>query len=218
MKKILLFSSLLVLSLMSCSNQNQSFSSNISSSSNDSSLSSTIDTSSIENYEEITIDFTNLTMYNGGENLSDKGPSDKFISFFNNEKEILKDASFTKIFIQNIEEKSGEKKNHLTIGSSSSNGNMSLNFNYQIKSIDINCKAYYKYISYNDTYNNDLNCNLTIGDQTLKINDDTTSGVSNDVSLNFSFASPTSSISIKSSEEEGSHRVFINSISLKYIK
>lgn len=157
-----------------------------------------------------------VTFYNGGftsSSLNQSASQASFVTWFNNGDDTLRSIDYDGyVQINGIDD---DNNTTMILGSRNSEGKLTFNFNYPIYSVKAVVQPYTKYISYNNTYNNDKGAKFYI---------DTTEY---DLSLDASYSGPTenktfekvltgtpSKFSIANKEEN--QRVFVHSLEIVY--
>lgn len=196
------------------SNEESSNSQGTSTSTSESSSSSSSSSGSSTTLPDGTLKKT-VTFYNGGFTgaLDQANKRDAFVTWFNNGDNTLRSIDCDGyVQINGIDD---DNNTTMILGSRNSEGKLTFNFNYPIYSVKAVVQPYTKYISYNNTYNNDKGAKLYI---------DTTEY---DLSLDASYSGPTenktfekvltgtpSKFSIANKEEN--QRVFVHSLEIVY--
>lgn len=143
------------------------------------------------------------------------GNVSKLLDFLNNQsQEVDLIRSLDCVSLNSLDdlEKDGSGDRYLTVGTKSSSGSLTMNFNYAISKVEVLCVNYHNtYTGGSGGYNCDDKAHLKIGDNDLSLElTDKTNPVAKTLSVDYS--PNVASIKIESS----SGRVFIKSISLTY--
>ena len=78
-----------------------------------------------------------------------------FVTWFNGEDDVLKGISLPVGDYAQINDVGGFVT--MSLGAQAKAGNLTFSFNYDIEKITVNIQSYYKYVAYNNSYNNDHN-------------------------------------------------------------
>lgn len=167
----------------------------------------------------VEIMFNNIDTIKGGSDLNDQGQIEPFTKLFNDaHPDLLESYESTKVFVQELDADDGTSSNHLTIGSGSSEGTITLNFLKDIKEINIKARAYYNYVQYDGSWHNDTTCSLNIVFGNLNetmVLEDATSSITPIASQNFVFEETAKSITLSNIGSDH-NRVLIESLSLTF--
>lgn len=189
------------------------------SSSNSETSSSSISSDVPSINETVTIYLDDIQEISGGSKVADHKQT--FIKLFNDARpDLLNDINCEGVYVQSIQMKDSTTKNKLTIGTGSGTGYLDLNFNVEVKEINIHCRSYFKFFSYGDTSGASIDYNCV-----LKFDADTYSttlqlpsvdGEESEIQvLNETLPTPTNLITL-SNVGGGKNRVFIESISIGF--
>ena len=162
-----------------------------------------------------------VNFYNGGftsTSLDQSKSQADFVDWFNGDDNVLKSIEYTGLVQMNYIGNQNESTRFSTmiIGSQNSDGKLKFNFNYAINSVKIVTQPYTKYISYNDTYNNDLNSVLLIDNTEYDLSlESNYSGPTENKTFEKTFGNNIRSFSL--ANKEACQRVFIHSMEITYI-
>lgn len=102
----------------------------------------------------------------------------------------------------------------MILGSQNQTGSLKLDFNCHIIKVKVEAQGYCKYIAYNDTWNVDSDCSLSLEGQETVLNLPTTDGQSSEVKTQeYIFNEYVDTLNFST----GDGRVFLNSIEITYM-
>ena len=115
-----------------------------------------------ENQNGGTVYTKTVTFYNGGftnSSLNQAQSQQTFVNWFNGDDDILESINYSGYCQLNYVGNEGDANRFSTLilGSSSQDGEIKLNFKYDVVSVKVTVQSYSKYIPYSSSWNNDIN-------------------------------------------------------------
>ena len=195
---------------------------NVSSSDNQISSTNVNTTSSIDNNTslvEVGYWEKKVTFLNGGftnSTLNQKVSQEQFINWFNGDDDKILDSINYEGYAQMNyigNEGDANRFSTLILGSQSSEGKITFNFNVTVTTIRVTVQAYSKYIAYNDSYSTDTNATFLINDKEYDLSvEDGHTGDTETIKIECGFGEGVKSLSI--ANKEARQRVFVHEIEI----
>ena len=222
MKKKNIFVLLAAITLVACSSNSHLNSSSINEASSSSAIiSDSSNTPSSSSEEAATTLKKTVSFLNGGFTSSslDQAASQKqFVDWFNNGDDILSSINYLGYAQMNWigNQSDSWRFSTLILGSQSSEGAITFNFNVHVTEVKIIVQPYTKYISYTDTYNVDKNTTFIFDEEEhdLSLPSDHT-GETENVTINCTPDANQNKFTI--ANKDASQRVFVHSFELTYL-
>ena len=161
-----------------------------------------------------------VTFYNGGftnSSLNQAQSQQNFVNWFNGDDDILESINYSGYCQLNYVGNEGDANRFSTLilGSASQDGEIKLNFKYDVVSVKVNVQSYSKYIPYSSTWSNDINSVFYLDGEQHDLS--LSAGYTGDTEKHDFTKSYNPAVKSVTISSEGG-RVFVHSMELQYKK